>query len=664
MYLPKPCSMRTRTSLNHSQGSRRMLSRPGRWRVGAGSLLLLAGLLIGATAFAQPATTTPLFPANYVVGWGDNTFGELGDGHATSSPNFCCTFAKVENGFTGYTSVSTGRAHTVALSADGSVWAWGEGCGADDPTFDGLPRPTPTKVPGLPPGTYTEVAAGGDEGNLYNDFSLALRSDGTVWQWGVCSGTTSVAATEATFPTGTVVTGISAGDGHALAMTSTGAVYAWALGPDGGFNGQLGNGCAQSAICSVTTPELVSGLSNVIAVSAGDQFSLALTSTGKVYGWGDDQFGESSGVEGSDILTPTQLPRLANVIAISAGDGRLGDGGGPHALALEKNGTVWAWGDDTYGEIGNGTTTTSGVPTPTQVAGLSGITSIAAGQDFSMAASGATVWAWGRNNQGQLGEFGTTSPTTTPQTSPVLAFQDPLNMPVTAIDAGGPFAEIIADPYEWFAPPPDPVLTLVQGGQKDMIVGGVPSSATNPLVSVMASPPFSQATLETIETSGPNGQSGGPLPPGTPCSANCGIGVTLKVGNTAPIGSSDCHITVTYSDGSKSKWSLTVQVQPSTPLVITTAALANATIGQAYSSKLLAVGGNPPYTWTLAPGSSLPKGLKLSAKSGAITGTPTRTSATQTFTVEVTDTAVGTPPTQNTAMATFTLTVLPATGSG
>jgi hypothetical protein len=98
-------------------------------------------------------------------------------------------------------------------------------------------------------------------------------------------------------------------------------------------------------------------------------------------------------------------------------------------------------------------------------------------------------------------------------------------------------------------------------------------------------------------------------------------------------------------------------------LSITTASLPDGTIGEPYSATLTAVGGDPPYTWRWAPGSStrLPKGLKLDTKTGAISGTPSKTSTSSTFSVEVQDTKSKTkPPVQNTATATFTITIVAA----
>src|SRR6185312_15197966 len=104
--------------------------------------------------------------------------------------------------------------------------------------------------------------------------------------------------------------------------------------------------------------------------------------------------------------------------------------GGTHVLALKSDGTVWAWGSNTSGQLGDGTTTQRAAPV--QVTGLSGVTAIAAGSNHSLAVkSDGTVWAWGTNAAGQLGD-GTTGATPHPTPAQVPGLSG-----VTAIAAGG-----------------------------------------------------------------------------------------------------------------------------------------------------------------------------------------------------------------------------------
>jgi hypothetical protein len=126
----------------------------------------------------------------------------------------------------------------------------------------------------------------------------------------------------------------------------------------------------------------VAGLGGVVAVAAGYEQSLALESDGSVWAWGDNYYGEL-GLGAADPglhATPARLGSLAGVSGVKSG--------GYHSLALKSDGSVWSWGHNTRGEVGNGTTGTTGcgcVAVPTQVSALAGLNAIAAGFDFSLA---------------------------------------------------------------------------------------------------------------------------------------------------------------------------------------------------------------------------------------------------------------------------------------
>jgi alpha-tubulin suppressor-like RCC1 family protein len=140
----------------------------------------------------------------------------------------------------------------------------------------------------------------------------------------------------------------------------------------------------------------------IIDISAGWSFSLALMSDGSVFSWGSNGNGELGigTIDYKDIHSvPKKIPYLSNIIAIAAGK--------DHALALDKNGIVWAWGNNYFGQLGNGEIKNKfpyGEPVPSKVKGLSEIISIAAGEGFSMALkSDGTLFSWGLNTDGQLG---------------------------------------------------------------------------------------------------------------------------------------------------------------------------------------------------------------------------------------------------------------------
>jgi alpha-tubulin suppressor-like RCC1 family protein len=200
-----------------------------------------------------------------------------------------------------------------------------------------------------------------------------------VVSWG---GINNLAPAQLANSTGVVQA--SAGGSHVLVLKSDGTV--WAKGNN--WFGQLGNGTSTASSTLIQVP----GLAGVVQVSAGSFHSLALRSDGTVWEWG--LWGPG------DYLTPTEVPGLTGVTKIAGGDG--------FSLALRSDGTVWAWGNNYYGDLGNGTTAASSVPV--QVTGLSQVTSIAAGTNSALAlrtrgiTTLKTVWAWGANDSGQLGD--------------------------------------------------------------------------------------------------------------------------------------------------------------------------------------------------------------------------------------------------------------------
>lgn len=191
-------------------------------------------------------------------------------------------------------------------------------------------------------------------------------------------------------------------------QAKAGESYATALKSDGtvwtwGSNGfgQLGNG----GYTSTSTPGQVSNISSVIAISSWSAFTLALKSDGTVWGWGTDYSGElGDGASNTNRPLPVQTSNLTGVVAIA--------NGWIHGLAVKNDGTLWTWGRNVNGQLGDGTTTNRSAPV--QVSGLTSVTAAAGGENHSMALkSDGTVWAWGDNSHGELGD-GTTTTRTTP----------------------------------------------------------------------------------------------------------------------------------------------------------------------------------------------------------------------------------------------------------
>jgi len=228
------------------------------------------------------------------------------------------------------------------------------------------------------------------------DFTLALKKDGTIWAWGknnygqLGDGTTTNQSIPIQISINNVQF-IDAGREHSLALKKDSTVWAW------GYNksGMLGDG----TITAKSTPVLITGIENVKLISAGKghggySHSLALKVDGTVFAWGHNYNGQLGDGTIANKSIPVQV-EIDNVKSISAGYN--------HSIALKEDGTVWAWGDNNCGELGDGTTTDK--RTPVQVEGIYNIKSISAGDDHSLALKeDGTVWAWGFGKNGQLGD--------------------------------------------------------------------------------------------------------------------------------------------------------------------------------------------------------------------------------------------------------------------
>ena len=340
--------------------------------------------------------------------------------------------------------VAAGGSYSLALKADGTVWAWGENSYGQLGDGTTTSRTTAIQIPGL--SEIVQVSVGGGH-------SVALKNDGTVWTWGyngsgqLGDGTTTNRRSPVQVPNLTDVIAIAAGSGYTVALKSDGTVWAWGLAN----NGRLGNGVTSGVFSS---PVQVTGLTGVVAISASSNgaTTLALKSDGTVWGWGDGSRAQLGSGGASDNPVPIQVNGLSGIRAISMGTehglavkqdgtlwawgnngyGQLGDGtndtrytpiqitdgikgisaGRNSSMAIKTDGTVWTWGDNYFGQLGDGTTTLR--LSPVKINGLANVTAVAMGYNHALAmTSDGTVWAWGNNSYGQLGN-GTTTNSSTP----------------------------------------------------------------------------------------------------------------------------------------------------------------------------------------------------------------------------------------------------------
>jgi len=348
--------------------------------------LRLAGVkaLAGGNAFS-----TGLLTDGTVWSWGDNSSGQLGDG--TESDLNRLVPGQVR-GLSSIAAIASGDRFSLALRTDGRVFAWGSNVSGqigDGATGDD--RPAPVQVLGVGGvgflGNIKSIAAG-------DNHSVARDSTGFVFAWGG-NGSGQLGNNDA--PNGSPVpvrvlgvggvgllngiVSVSAGDGHSVALSQDGRVFAWGNNSDG----QLGNNNMPN---DSPVPVQVLGvggtgfLTGVKAVAAGEFFNLALLSDGTVVAWGDNNEGQLGNNNApNDSPVPVQVLGvggqgiLRNIVALA--------GGNRHSLALSADGQVYAWGDNSDGQLGDGNLIQGNVPV--LVGTLTDVVAIGAGSFHSLA---------------------------------------------------------------------------------------------------------------------------------------------------------------------------------------------------------------------------------------------------------------------------------------
>lgn len=325
-----------------------------------------------------------------VAAWGNNSFGQLGDGTLTTR-----TTPVTVNGLSQVSEVTAGDQSSYALTSSGTVFAWG------DNTFGELgdgttnTRTIPVQVSGL--SDITQVAAG-------NFHALALKPDGTVAAWGVNNagqlgdGTLTSRSTPVTVQGLTHVVQVAAGGlpglaGHSVALKNDGTVWTWGYGK----HGQLGQGSNTSN----PTPTQVPGLTGIVQITASGDNTYALKSDGTVFAWGDDGFGQIGNTGANQNQNTPLQANISDVTTIAAG--------GTAALAIKTDGTVWDWGDNNAGQLGDDAACGKSCATPVKAIGLTNTGAIAGGYTHSLAETiNGSVFGWGRNAEGELGNGTTT----------------------------------------------------------------------------------------------------------------------------------------------------------------------------------------------------------------------------------------------------------------
>lgn len=325
------------------------------------------------------------------MGWGPNT-SSVGGQAIGVTPSVLTGFTNVKK-VTCNNQLSHGGFSMMVLKTDQTLWALGQtDYGASGTGSTQLWLQFLTQITTLS-NSVVDVATG------YH-FSIALKSDGTVWAWGENNkgqlGDSTLINND--FPVKVKnlnnIVSITAAGQTAYALKSDGTVWAWGDNQ----NGQVGDSTNINRI----VPVKVYGLNNVVKISAAfinDNFSniIALKSDGSVWFWG---FDDVLGFGFNEQIAPISLNTMTGIIDIANGFS--------HALFLHNNGTVWSQGADDEGQLGDGGTGISSY-TPVQL-NLSGVISVHAMMQRSYAIKNdGTLWGWGYNDSNNGGLVGDSS---------------------------------------------------------------------------------------------------------------------------------------------------------------------------------------------------------------------------------------------------------------
>ena len=320
--------------------------------------------------------------------WGANYSMQLGDGTTINDEPYPTKVLNITNAI----SAGTGYAFTCAVLATGKVNCWGDWKEEEE---DLLALTDPRRGTGSP----EEVSGISNAVKMcsLNDHTCVLLKDSTMMCWGAnwdgqlgCGSSASLSFTHIPCQVSglTGVVDFSCGANTTCAVLADGSVKCW------GYNnfGQLGDGTYNTS----SVPVSAGGIANAIGVAAGANHTCALLSDGTINCWGYNGYGELGDGTYNNSLAPVQTQGIADVVDVVAGDN--------YTCALLAGGTIQCWGFNGNGELGEGTTASSS-NVPQTVVNISGVKSIAAGEDYTCAvASDGRGYCWGAADSGELGD--------------------------------------------------------------------------------------------------------------------------------------------------------------------------------------------------------------------------------------------------------------------
>lgn len=352
------------------------------------------GQLVAANLWPLPGASRQLWA------WGKGNAGSLGFGNTTnySSPKQVgplVIWKSVEGGIGGYGS-NTGI--TVGVRTDGTLWTWGSGVKGALGLGNITNYSSPKQVGALT--TWSSASGGAQRVG-------AITTTGALWVWGFNSqgtlGLNNTTSYSSPKQVGALTNWaqISMGSNASAAVKTDGTLWTW------GYNSNYELGLGNNT--TYYSPKQVGSSTNWASVNSASRFMLAVKTDNTLWGWGQNAYGQIGTGNLTTYSNPKQIGALTNWSSVSS---RNLSTSYASTLAIKTNNTLWGWGRNGYGSIGLGNTTS--YSSPKQVGALSNWSTVAFGGSSSngftiSVKTDGTLWTWGNNNFGQLGSGTTTS---------------------------------------------------------------------------------------------------------------------------------------------------------------------------------------------------------------------------------------------------------------
>ena len=351
------------------------------------------------TAFVSDAWLLDQFVGNTLFDCGLGTSGQLGDNTATSKSNPVQTIAQGNN----WKQVSCGGTHTAAIKTDGTLWTWGLGTSGQlgDNTVTSKSSPVQTSTFGT---NWKQVSGGATH-------TVAIKTDGTLWCWGQNSngqlGDNTIVLKSS--PIQTIAfgnnwkTAIGGLGGNIISIKTDGTLWCWGAGTFG----QLGDNTATTKSSPVQTVAFGTNWKQI----AGGQYHIAAIKTdGTLWMWGSNGNGQLGDNTTTDRSSPVQTVAFGT-------NWRQASCGSTHTAAIKTDGTLWIWGFNVLSQLGDNTNVKKSSPVQTVAFGTNW-KQVSGGQNHTSAIkTDGTLWTWGNNGNGQLGDNTATTRSSPVQTS-------------------------------------------------------------------------------------------------------------------------------------------------------------------------------------------------------------------------------------------------------